>query len=135
MRRNECLEAAMSELAKVGIRDVAKSYGSKHLQIRFKVNGSSIERMYSMPGTPSDVRSAANTRADIRRILREDGMMPAAERKPPPAPRPPAPPPTPDRVTLLEQRVATLNLEQIDLKKRVAALEQIIETIGEACQP
>jgi hypothetical protein len=85
--KNPCLEAALSELAKVGIRDVKRSFGGKHLQIRFKSNGS--ERMYVMPLTPSDVRSAANTRADIRRILREDGLLLTTERRPP-APRPPA---------------------------------------------
>ena len=95
--KNPCLEAALSELAKVGIRDVERSYGSKHLQIRFRANGT--ERMYSMPATPSDVRSASNTRAGIRRMLREDGLLITAERKPPAANKPP------DRFALLAQRV------------------------------
>jgi hypothetical protein len=106
--KNPCLEAALRELAKVGIRDVERSYGSKHLQIRFRANGS--ERMYSMPLTPSDVRSASNTRAGIRRMLREDGLLITAERKPP-APK------TPDRITILERRI-------VALEQRLAVLEQ-----------
>jgi hypothetical protein len=99
--KNPCLEAALSELAKVGIRDVERSYGGKHLQIRFRINGT--ERMYSLPLTPSDVRSAANTRADIRRILREDGMLLMAERKPPER--------MPSRIERLERRVDVLETE------------------------
>jgi hypothetical protein len=98
--KNPCLEAALGELAKVGIRDVTRSYGGKHLQIRWRsANGAA--RVYSLPLTPSDFRSASNTRADIRRILREDGLLITAERKPP-TPKPP------DRITLLERRVAAL---------------------------
>jgi hypothetical protein len=113
LKQNPCLQAALSELAKVGIRDVERSYGGKHLQIRFKANGSGT-RMYSMPLTPSDWRSPNNVRADIRRMLREDGLlkMPVEHRTP--APRPPAPI---DRVTLLERRVAVL--EQI-IKERLS---------------
>jgi hypothetical protein len=68
--------------------------------------------MYSMPLTPSDWRSPNNVRADIRRILREDGLLVTEERRTPP--RPPAPT---DRVTLLERRVAVL--EQI-IKERLS---------------
>ena len=99
--KNPCLEAALSELAKVGIRDVERSYGGKHLQIRFRINGT--ERMYSMPITPSDVRSASNTRAGIRRMLREDGLLITAERKPPER--------MPSRIERLEKRVEVLETE------------------------
>jgi hypothetical protein len=107
--KNPCLEAALSELAKVGIRDVERSYGSKHLQIRFRANGT--ERMYSMPATPSDVRSASNTRAGIRRMLREDGLLITAERKPPAANKPP------DRFALLAQRVDKLERQVLALER------------------
>ena len=72
--RNPCLEAALRELNDAGIRDVTQSRGGKHLQIRWKVNGGEVERMYSMALTPSDHRAADNTRAHIRRILKEDGL-------------------------------------------------------------
>jgi polyhydroxyalkanoate synthesis regulator phasin len=53
-------------------------------------------------------RSAANTRAQIRRILREDGMLITAERKPLAAK-------TPDRITLLQRRVAQLERQVLVL--------------------
>ena len=100
MRKDQCLEVALDELAKVGIRDVQRSFGGKHQQIKFKSNGNGVH-VYTLPCTPSDVRSAANVRADIRRILRGDGVLTTVERKPPP-------PRTLDRTTLLERRVAAL---------------------------
>jgi hypothetical protein len=112
LKENPCLQAALSELAKVGIRDVEKAYGGKHLQIRFRSNGS--HRAYSMPLTPSDWRSPNNTRSDIRKILKKNGVLLTTERKPPPTPKP-------DRVTLLE--------------RRVAALERIIEEYRRAAVP
>lgn len=78
--RNPCLEAALRELEAAGVRNVERAYGSKHLQLRWAINGHP-RRMYSMPVTPSDVRAAANTRTGIRRLLRMDGAIAA------PAPR------------------------------------------------
>jgi hypothetical protein len=100
MRNNSCLQAALDELDAAGIRDVARSHGGKHLQLRWRVNGHGVVRMYSLPVTPSDYRAAANCRADIRRMLREDGLLMTA-----PTPRPPK---QPDRITTLERRVAAL---------------------------
>jgi hypothetical protein len=105
--RNDCLTAALQELDAAGVRDIARAYGGKHMQLRWQVNGT--ERMYVLPMTPSDIRAAANTRADIRRILREDGLL-ITERRPP-APK------TPDRITLLERRI-------VALEQRLAVLEQ-----------
>jgi hypothetical protein len=112
MKKNPCLDVALQELGAAGIRDIERSYGSKHVQVRWRANGHGM-RMYSMAATPSDIRSTANVRAGIRRILREDGMLPIVEHKTP-APRPP------DRVTLLERDV-------VDLKQRLADLEEIIK--------
>jgi hypothetical protein len=110
--KNECLAAALQELSAAGVRDVDRAYGGKHLQLRWRVNGT--ERMYSLPITPSDFRSAANTRAQIRRILREDGMLMTRERRPPAAVK------APDRVTLLERRI-------VALEQHLAVLEQTIK--------
>jgi hypothetical protein len=82
MRANSRLEAALHELSASGIRDVVRSYGGKHLQLRWTVNGGTA-RMYAVPNTPSDVRSSRNTRADVRRILRADGLLASAETKSP----------------------------------------------------
>jgi hypothetical protein len=106
---NPCLQVALHELSLAGVRDVERAYGSKHLQLRWRING--ITRVCTLPITPSDVRSPNNTRAQVRQLLKEDGLLPT-ERKPP-APRPES------RVVLLERRVAAL-------EQRLALLEQII---------
>lgn len=100
---NECVKAALAELEAHGIRDVAVVNGSKHPQLRFRVNGGPM-RMLTVAATPSDWRAPANTRRDVRKILREAGLIVASEK---PAPQPP-PPAKLDRVSLLEQRVAAL---------------------------
>jgi hypothetical protein len=98
VKHNACLEAALRELDAAGIRDVTRSCGSKHLQLRWSANGHGL-RMYSMALTPSDWRGPHNVAADIRRMLREDGLL---------AVGPPKPPKPPDRITRLETRVAAL---------------------------
>jgi hypothetical protein len=100
--KNPCLDAALRELADAGIRDVQRSFGGKHLQLRWRANGHGM-RMYTLALTPSDWRGPRNVAADIRRMLREDGMLIAA----PPKPSPPSPKP-PDRISELEARVAAL---------------------------
>ena len=97
--RNPCLEAALKELDAVGIRDVERVCGGKHLQLRWqRVNGTGL-RTYVIPATPSDHRAVHNTRAGIRRLLREDGLLVTPERTDPP----PRLAPKPDRLTVLEQ--------------------------------
>jgi hypothetical protein len=99
--RNDCLEAALQELELAGIRDVEQAHGGKHLQLRWSVNGH-IRRVYTLPSTPSDpLRGPKNTRAQIRRILRDDGVLQQTKKE-----RPTSRPP--DRITKLEQRVAAL---------------------------
>jgi hypothetical protein len=88
--KNECLEIALRELKAVGVRDIEQAHGSKHLQLRWRVNGREV-RFYTLPCTPSDVRSPHNVRSDIRRLLREDGVLTTMSK--PPAPK------QPDRIT------------------------------------
>ena len=109
--RNPCLEIALRELEAVGIRDVEQVRGGKHWQLRWRVSGHGL-RVYSLPGTPSDWRSSHNVRAEIRRILREDGLLAAPER---PEPAPSSAVPKIDRVA--------------ELERRVAALEELVHTI------
>jgi hypothetical protein len=99
--KNDCLTAALDELNAAGIRDVAHARGAKHWQIRWG-GSNGTTRFYSVPGTPSDHRSAANVRADIRRLLRADGFL---------VDREPAKPRPLDRMSRLEQRVAAVELE------------------------
>jgi hypothetical protein len=73
--RNPCIDAAITELRKAGIYDYEIAQGGKHPQIHWGANGT--RRFYAVPGTPSDVRSVHNVRADIRRLLRADGLAAA----------------------------------------------------------
>jgi hypothetical protein len=105
--KNACLEAALDELNDAGIRDVSHARGGKHWQIRWGgPNG--VTRFYNVPGTPSDYRTVANTRADVRRLLRADGFI---------VDREPAKPKPLDRMTRLEQRISALELEVVALRK------------------
>ncbi len=106
--RNPCLEAALRELEAAGVRDVEQAFGGKHPQVRWRVNGGEL-RIYSLPGSAGDWRSERNTRAAIRRLLREDGVSTAPEK--------PEPTPTPRKL----DRVA-------ELERRVSALENLIRT-------
>jgi hypothetical protein len=99
--KNDCLQAALAELEAVGIRDIIVAQGGKHPQVQWHVNGGGL-RVYSLPGTPSDHRSSRNVRAEIRRILRQDGLIELPSPKPKPAPQ------KVDRITALERRVAEL---------------------------
>jgi hypothetical protein len=102
--RNSCLDIALRELESAGIRDIEQVRGGKHLQLRWQINGHGL-RVYTLPATPSDWRSPLNTRAEIRRMLREDGVLHAPERpKPPPRP---APKPV-GRLGEIERRLAEL---------------------------
>jgi hypothetical protein len=102
--KNPCLAAALHELEAAGVRDIVHAPGGKHVQLRWSVNGGA-SRLYSLPSTPSDWRSPRNVRADVRRILRADGLLAA------PVPKPTPPPRKLDRLAELERRVAALEKE------------------------
>lgn len=73
LRANECVTAVTVELRRVGITpNFAR--GGKHWQVQWQ-SRTGEPRMVTVPSTPSDFRSARNTRSDVRRILREDGML------------------------------------------------------------
>ena len=72
--RDTCIDVALAELEAEGIRDIVVARGSKHPQLRFKINGGPL-RIFTVPGTPSDHRSPANVRRDLRRLLREAGVL------------------------------------------------------------
>jgi len=76
MITNDCIEAACAELRSVNIDPVVRPAG-KHAAVIWTHNGR--ERSYYTALTPSDVRAHLNVRADVRRILRQDGLLSTGE--------------------------------------------------------
>ena len=115
--KNPCLEAALRELESAGVRDVEQACGGKRLQLRWRVNGGAL-RLYTLPATPGDHRASANTRAGVRRMLREDGVLAEpAKRDVAAAARPPS------QLELQAQRIAALERHIAELERRLATLE------------
>lgn len=61
-------------------------HGAKHLQLRWAHNGP--PRMVTVPCTASDLRSSLNTRAEVRKLLRLDGLLPESSKASAPAKAP-----------------------------------------------
>ncbi len=73
VRRNEELIYVKKELSLHGI-DAKVQSGGKHIKITWQHNGQS--RLFVVAVTGSDVRGRKNARADLRRLLRRDGVLP-----------------------------------------------------------
>ena len=115
--KSDCIAAALAELETHGVRDVVVARGSKHPQVRFQINGGPLH-VVSLPGTPSDWRAPANTRSDIRKYLREQGV--AVD----PAKRDALPPPrTPTQLELQSRRITALERHIAELELRLSTLE------------
>ena len=99
MSSKSCFTAAIKELAKAGIHHPEIAHGGKHVQLSWATPRGE-RRVFAVPGTPSDWRSVENTRHDLRRILRDDGMLETASQTPPPR--------QPSRIELLERRLADI---------------------------
>ncbi len=106
---NPCIEVAKAELERVGIHDTEIAFGGKHPQLRFTINGGPVH-IFSVPGTPGDHRSPANTRTSLRRYLAEVGVDLNLSSEPKSSER------TPSRLELLERRVT-------ELERRFAEME------------
>jgi hypothetical protein len=100
MSSNSCLAAAIKELAKAGVHHPEIAHGAKHLQLRWTTPRGE-RRVFAVPGTPGDWRSVENTRHDLRRVLRDDGMLETASPRTPPLRQP-------SRIELLERRLAEI---------------------------
>lgn len=72
--KNAILDSALHELALLGIKPMVWR-ASKHYRIAWVYNGA--KRVHTVPATPSDYRSAKNNRAQLRHILKKDGLLPA----------------------------------------------------------
>jgi hypothetical protein len=107
--RNREVEVVLRELARWRLPDKPSiSNGGRHVRISWRLP-TGQERTATVSSTPSDWRGARNSRADVRRVLRADGIQlkvrarrprtarlkPIAVDKPTtPAPAPKAKPPT-----------------------------------------
>jgi Rha family phage regulatory protein len=69
---NECVDSVLTELSAVGIEPTVEQ-GRKHIKIEWEHHGS--PRTYVTATTPSDRRAHLNVRADVRRMLRLDGLI------------------------------------------------------------
>jgi hypothetical protein len=101
--RNPCIDAVIAELRAAGIYDYEVARNHKHPQIHWGVNGS--RRYLAVSATPSDSYAATKARADVRRLLKADGLLP--REMPPRGPQP--------RALSLEQRVAALERQVMRL--------------------
>ena len=70
-KHNPIAKRAIAELRSLGI-DPEVWYGGKHIRIAWIYKGK--KRNFTCPLSPGDYRSAKNNRAQLRRILREDGI-------------------------------------------------------------
>jgi hypothetical protein len=98
MNNNRCLNLALKELAQAGVRDPVVANGGKHPQLRWTTPRGEL-RCFAVSGTPSDWRTPQNTLRDLRRILRDDGMIETNAPRTTPARQP-------SRLELLERRLA-----------------------------
>lgn len=71
---NPCVDAACAELRAVGFDPTVRAAG-KHAAVVWHHGG--VDRVYHTALTPSDHRAPLNVRSDVRRILRNDGLLPA----------------------------------------------------------
>jgi hypothetical protein len=109
MAANPGRDVVVAELHRAGVRDHMLVNGGKHQQVHWRVNGSE-PRHITIPTSPSDRRWEQNLKHEVRKILREDGLLvgsvPAEKLHPKP----------PDRLSRLEQAVRSL-------EQRIANLE------------
>jgi len=72
--RNLILKDALDQLKRVGIRPEVWN-GSKHIRLCW--SALDRNRYFTIPVSPGDYRTALNNRAQLKRILREDGLLPS----------------------------------------------------------
>ena len=132
--RNPCLDAAVAELNAVGVRDYVVARGGKHWQLRWTCNGQ--PRMLTVPCTASDWRSPHNTRSDIRKLLRLDGLLPETNGNAHPSANPP--PCWRQQIEELARQLNRVDLpEQLTAERAdiVTALRKLVDRMIEGSEP
>ena len=74
MKGPDHIAAVVTELREAGARDIVVIQGAKHPRVQW-TGRNGQRRFYTLSGTLSDRRGLANARADVRRLLRDDGML------------------------------------------------------------
>lgn len=72
--KNACLDAIVNELRILGIPFTKEYSGGQHIKIRWQVGPRTPKRIYVVGQSPSDWRAHKAARADVRRMLRQDGV-------------------------------------------------------------
>ena len=112
--RNPVLDAILDELRLAGIKPTISS-GGKHVQIWW-TGPDGQPRICRSSITPSDQQAPHKARAEVRRMLRADGMLAEPERKP--AGR------ELSRIEKLEHRIAKLERMLTDLKCKMSTTQE-----------
>lgn len=113
MSMNPILNHAIFQLAEVGIRKPKVWKGGKHYRISWEHHGE--YRTLTVPLSPGDYRSQKNNAAQLKRILRADGLLKKE--------------PIKERGSVLDKPVTINNMNGIplvppELIKRIEALEK-----------
>lgn len=128
MKRNEALDFVTAELKARNIRYETQTNGANHIEIRWQTTPDKEVRRYFVPATPSDHRGRLNARAEVRRMLKQDGVKLEPEH----GPRKPAtllaraldlPKPTepiPDQIKALRAEIADLTELVLDLSTSIS---------------
>ena len=73
MKHNPCLMPAIEELRAAGVYNF-KVNQNKHFKLRWAATPTQ-SRCVTLSGSPSNHNAAANARADVRRLLKLDGII------------------------------------------------------------
>ena len=109
----EYRDAILAELRAAGMQGVTIINQTKHPRAQWSHKGE--PRTYIFPSTPGDGnRGLKNCVADVRRILRQDGLLPADSEPRPPKSSPP--------IERARQQIKALEAELAQANSTIAAL-------------
>src|SRR5262245_13354248 len=121
----------VDELERYGIKPTMEKTAGSHVRFRWRANGRSQTLLTA--ATPSDHRAGKNCVAQVRRMMREAGVVPVNTT---PSPSSPSSPPSPKLVELptplTPSFVETLPVLIPMLCERIARLEREMQTLRSA---
>jgi hypothetical protein len=134
MAREDALHVISSEFKLWGVKFQKRDLGSGHIELRWQVTPDKEVRRHVVPKTGSDHRGPLNSRAQVRRLFQQDGLVLkeilAQPRKKPALQRAlevPEPVETDaDQVRLMRGEIADLTDAVFRLTRVVAQMKQIV---------